>query len=68
MSLRCDRRTNAVAHVSRAAVALIWALAAVVGIGGVGLGSLAPWQAALVGVQALLAIGVLAAAEGVLRR
>ena len=53
---------------SRAAVALIWALAAVVGIGGVGLGSLAPWQAALVGVQALLAIGVLAAAEGVLRR
>ncbi len=52
----------------RAAVALIWALAAVVGIGGVGLGSLAPWQAALVGVQALLALGVLAAAEGVLRR
>jgi UDP-GlcNAc:undecaprenyl-phosphate GlcNAc-1-phosphate transferase len=52
----------------RAAVALIWALSAVVGIGGVGLGSLAPWQAALVGVQALLALGVLAAAEGVLRR
>lgn len=52
----------------RGAVLCIWALAAILGVGGVSLGSLAPWQAALVGLQALLALGLLAAAEGVLRR
>jgi UDP-GlcNAc:undecaprenyl-phosphate GlcNAc-1-phosphate transferase len=51
----------------RGSVMLIWALAAVVGVGGVSLGSLAPWQAALVGVQTLLALSVLAAAEGLFR-
>ena len=51
----------------RGSVLLIWALAAVVGVGGVSLGSLAPWQASLVGVQTLLALGVLAAAEGILK-
>jgi hypothetical protein len=49
-------------------VLCIWALAAILGVGGVSLGSLAPWQAALVALQALLALGLLAAAEGVLRR
>jgi UDP-GlcNAc:undecaprenyl-phosphate GlcNAc-1-phosphate transferase len=52
----------------RASVLIIWCLSAVIGIAGVGFGALAPWQAALVGVQALLALGLLAAAEGVLRR
>jgi UDP-GlcNAc:undecaprenyl-phosphate GlcNAc-1-phosphate transferase len=52
----------------RGAVLCIWALAAIIGVGGVSLGSVAPWQAALVGLQALLALGLLAAAEGVLRR
>jgi UDP-GlcNAc:undecaprenyl-phosphate GlcNAc-1-phosphate transferase len=51
----------------RGSVMLIWALAAVVGVGGVSLGSLAPWQATLVGVQTLLALGVLAAAEGLFK-
>ncbi|MGA1265920.1 MAG: MraY family glycosyltransferase [Phycisphaerales bacterium] len=51
----------------RGAVLVIWALAAVVGVGGVSLGSLAPWQAALVGVQTVLALAVLAAAEGLFR-
>lgn len=51
----------------RGSVLLIWALAAVVGVGGVSLGSLAPWQAALVGVQTLLALAVLAAAEGLFK-
>ena len=53
---------------TRGAVLCIWALAAILGVGGVSLGSLAPWQAALVALQALLALGLLAAAEGVLRR
>jgi len=52
----------------RGAVLCIWALSAILGVGGVSLGSLAPWQAALVGLQALLALSLLAAAEGVLRR
>jgi UDP-GlcNAc:undecaprenyl-phosphate GlcNAc-1-phosphate transferase len=51
----------------RGAVLFVWALAAVVGVGGVSLGSLAPWQAALVGVQTMLALAVLAAAEGLFR-
>jgi UDP-GlcNAc:undecaprenyl-phosphate GlcNAc-1-phosphate transferase len=53
---------------SRASVLIIWCLSAVVGIGGVGFGLLVPWQAALVGLQAVLALALLAAAEGVLRR
>jgi len=53
---------------ARAAVLIIWALTAVVGIGGIGFGALPAWQAALVGLQAVLAIGLLATAEGVIRR
>jgi len=52
----------------RGAVLVIWALAAVIGIGGVTLGGAAPWQACLVIAQTILALGVLAAAEGLLRR
>ncbi|MFM7808629.1 MAG: hypothetical protein ACKPEA_12010 [Planctomycetota bacterium] len=47
---------------------IIWTLSAIIGLGGVGLGALAPWHAALVVLQALLALALLAAAEGVLRR
>jgi UDP-GlcNAc:undecaprenyl-phosphate GlcNAc-1-phosphate transferase len=53
---------------ARASVLIIWTLSAVIGIGGVGLGALAPWHAALLVLQALLALALLAAAEGVLRR
>jgi UDP-GlcNAc:undecaprenyl-phosphate GlcNAc-1-phosphate transferase len=52
----------------RAAVLVIWTLGAIVGLGGVGLGALAPWHAALVLLQVGLALALLAAAEGVLRR
>ena len=52
----------------RGAVYVIWAMAAVIGIGGVSLGSLAPWQALLVCCQTLLALGVLAAVEGIHKR
>jgi hypothetical protein len=47
---------------------MIWTLGAIVGLGGVGLGAMPPWHATLVVVQALLALGLLASAEGVLRR
>lgn len=52
----------------RAAVLMIWTLGAIIGLGGVGLGAMPPWHATLVVVQALLALGLLASAEGVLRR
>ncbi len=47
----------------RGAVLVIWGLTAVTGIGGVSLGSLAPWQAALVGVQTFLVLMVIALFE-----
>lgn len=47
----------------RAAVLVVWALTAVTSIGGISLLSLEPWQAALVGVQTLLALAVLAVFE-----
>lgn len=47
----------------RAAVLVIWGLTAVTGISGVVLGSLAPWQAVLVGVQTLLILLVIALFE-----
>jgi len=47
----------------RGAVLIIWAVAAVIGIGGVTLGSLQPWQAALVGVQTILMLALLATLE-----
>lgn len=47
----------------RRAVLSIWALAAIVGVSGIVLGSLRPWQAVLVGAQAIAALGVLAMLE-----
>ncbi|MFK7960495.1 MAG: MraY family glycosyltransferase [Phycisphaerales bacterium] len=52
----------------RGAVAVIVGLTAVTGIGGVSLGSLAPWQAILVGVQTLLVLGVIGLLEHASRR
>lgn len=46
-----------------AAVLVIWGLTAVTGIGGIALASLKPWQAALVGVQTVMSLVVLAAFE-----
>lgn len=45
------------------AVAVIWGMTAAAGISGIALGSLAPWQAVLVGVQIALLLMVLAAFE-----
>jgi UDP-GlcNAc:undecaprenyl-phosphate GlcNAc-1-phosphate transferase len=53
---------------ARGSVLIIWTLSAIIGLGGVGLGALAPWHASLMVLQALLALALLAAAEGVLRR
>ncbi len=47
----------------RSAVLVIWGMTAATGIGGIALGSLAPWQAVLVGVQTGLLLAVLAAFE-----
>ncbi len=52
----------------RGAVAVIWAAAAVTGIGGVSLGRLAGWQAALVGAQTLLVLLMIALLEHASRR
>jgi UDP-GlcNAc:undecaprenyl-phosphate GlcNAc-1-phosphate transferase len=52
----------------RGAVAVIVGLTAVTGIGGLSLGSLAPWQAILVGVQTLLVLGVVGLLEHASRR
>ncbi len=46
-----------------AAVLVIWGLAAITGMSGISLASLAPWQAALVGLQTLLSVLVLALFE-----
>jgi UDP-GlcNAc:undecaprenyl-phosphate GlcNAc-1-phosphate transferase len=47
----------------RGAVLLICALAAVCGVSGLLLGSAAPWQAALIGVQVAVVLGTIAALE-----
>lgn len=47
----------------RAAVLVILGITMATGIGGISLASLAPWQAALVGLQTLVLLGVLAAFE-----
>ena len=52
----------------RGAVVVIWAAAAVTGIGGVSLGRLAGWQAALVGAQTLLVLMMIALLEHASRR
>ena len=52
----------------RGAVIVIWAAAAVTGIGGVALGRLDAWQAALVGAQTLLVLLMIALLEHASRR
>lgn len=52
----------------RGAVIVIWGATAVTGIGGISMGSLRPWQAALVGVQTLLVLMVIALLEHASRR
>ncbi|HWB18790.1 MAG TPA: MraY family glycosyltransferase, partial [Phycisphaerales bacterium] len=52
----------------RGAVMVIWGATLVTGIGGISLGSLKPWQAALVGVQTLAVIGVIGLLEHASRR
>lgn len=52
----------------RQAVLVIWALAFITGVGGVSLGTVAPWQAALIGVQVVATLVVLGVLEGTLRR
>lgn len=52
----------------RGAVVVIWSATAVTGIGGIALGRLLPWQAALVVVQTLLVLGSLAIFEHASRR
>lgn len=47
----------------RGAVMLIWCICAIVGAGGLLIGSLKPWQALLVGVQSVAALAVLAMLE-----
>lgn len=48
---------------SRGAVIVIWGLTLVTGIGGISMGRLLPWQAALVGVQTLAVLTVIALFE-----
>ncbi|MBM4112139.1 MAG: undecaprenyl/decaprenyl-phosphate alpha-N-acetylglucosaminyl 1-phosphate transferase [Phycisphaerae bacterium] len=52
----------------RQAVLVIWALAFITGVGGVSLGTVAPWQAALIGVQVVATLLVLGVLEGTLRK
>jgi UDP-GlcNAc:undecaprenyl-phosphate GlcNAc-1-phosphate transferase len=52
----------------RGAVVVICCLTAVTGVGGIALGRLAPWQAALVGAQTLLVLAVIAMMEHASRR
>ena len=52
----------------RGAVLVIWAFTAITGIGGIALGRLEGWQAALVGVQTLLVLFTLALFEHASRR
>ena len=52
----------------RGAVVVIWSAAAVTGIGGVSLGRLDAWQAALVGAQTLLVLMMIALLEHASRR
>jgi len=52
----------------RGAVVVIWAVTAATGIGGISMGRLHPWQAALVGAQVLLLLMVIALLEHASRR
>ncbi len=52
----------------RGAVVVIWGATAVTGIGGISMGPLQPWQAALVGVQTILVLMLIAMLEHASRR
>jgi len=52
----------------RGAVYVLWGLTAITGVGGVSLATLAPWQAALVGLQTSLILGLLWVFEHASRR
>ena len=52
----------------RGAVIVIWGMTAATGIGGISMGRLHPWQAALVGAQVLLLLMVIALLEHASRR
>ena len=52
----------------RSAVIVIWSLTASTGVGGIVLGSVAPWQASLVGAQTVCIVLVLALLEAGARR
>jgi len=52
----------------RGAVVVIWGMTAATGIGGISMGRLHPWQAALVGAQVLLLLMVIALLEHASRR
>ena len=52
----------------RSAVIVIWSLTASTGVGGIVLGSVAPWQASLVGAQTVCIVVVLALLEAGARR
>jgi hypothetical protein len=52
----------------RGAVVVIWAVTAATGLGGISMGRLHPWQAALVGAQVVLLLMVIALLEHASRR
>jgi len=52
----------------RQAVLVIWALTFITGVGGVSLGSVQPWQAALIGVQTVATLLVLGLLERAVRK
>ncbi|MFA6044794.1 MAG: MraY family glycosyltransferase [Phycisphaerales bacterium] len=56
-----SHRLNRLGLSRRASVQVIWGLAAVTGVSGISLASLQPWQAALVGVQLVVVLGVVGA-------
>jgi len=52
----------------RQAVLVIWALAFITGVGGVSLGTVRPWQAALIGIQVIATLLVLGVLERTTRK
>lgn len=52
----------------RQAVLVIWALTFITGVGGVSLGTVQPWQAALIGVQTIATLMVLGLLERTVRK
>ena len=52
----------------RGAVVIIWALAAIIGVGGILIGNLSPFPAILVVLQTIAALLLLGFMEGIFRR